>query len=703
MTVSFEKPSRALGKAQRNLSVRAVAAIFVLSLSLPALAVVRTWPGTAPCAGTLQACVDASAASDTVQIVTNTPITENVFLSRSITLEGGEGFSAQMADGRSIEGFSADDNPYNVTVQRIALSNAQVFLRHSRAGAANIEIRHVSITSTSASTAAGIRVSASGSGIATVRISENRLRVATVSSFASALQVKFSSSGNGSALIDFNYIENVGERSGWGILADASLTATAPTPTLTVSLVNNEVRGRFTQAAIGVTEGQLSSSAGSITARVVGNAIVGRRRQGVGIVHIVNNGSITTKTVNNTVVDLISGIEFDRWVSASAGTITGTVLNNLISRNDVGLAINTPFQAGITENHNLLFDNFSNIYTPGFGDVTSDPMLRSSTDVRLRSGSPAINASNSLATLDVYGAARLGLVDADGLRRFKEVQSDIGAYEFGDISLLAKAVAPIAGLFVINDPQINGNAGARLFTTTSAGALFPFITNTNATGVRYSSTSGNNWRIFNQITTEPMPVGAQFNVFVPKDGGGTFVHTANAANTSGHVTRIDNEAINNFDNRIVLATSNWNPGSATAVFNPHTISVGYFPPSWFVLNNDVVNMPVGAAFNIYSQDPSPNAYLHTASIANRFGVAPASALDHPLLNATPCAQVYVTPISGGQGDTTFDVYFNATNQRWTIFNHNGVVMPPGAQFNIVIDAGQVAACNGVLFADDFEN
>ncbi len=706
MTISLREQARPLLTARYSVSARVFGAVVVLLLSLPALAVTRLWPGAAPCAGTLQACIDASAAADTVQIVTNTPITQSLFLPRSITLEGGVGFSVQMATGMSIEGNSNDDNPYNVVVRRIALTNALVRISHAMAGTANIEIRRVNIASTSASIAAGIRVFAGGGGVTTVRISENRLRVAAPSSFDAALQVNFNSSSSGSALVDFNYVESVGDSVGWGILAGANLTVTAPT----VTLINNEVRGRFSRAAIGVTEGQFASAAGSITARVIGNAIVGRRLQGIGIAHIVGNGSITTKTVNNTVVDLIYGIEFDRRASTSTGTIGGTVLNNLISHNDVGLVVNTPFQAAVAENNNLLFDNVSNVYTPSVSDVTSDPMLRSLTDLRLRAGSPAINAANSLGTLDVFAAAGLGSVDADGLRRFKAVQSDIGAYEFGDFSLRLRADAPIGNYFIIAPVLIDDfnitNANARLFTTVNAGsnAEPPLTTDLNPTGVWYLNTAGNeNWRIFNQLPPgAAMPTGVEFNVFVPSDGGGTFVHTANAGNTSGHVTIINNSSLNNLAGRIVLATSNWNPGGVAGVYNPHTISVGHFPPSWFVLNNDVVNMPVGAAFNIYSQDPSPNAYVHTASSANSSG-NDATALDHPLLNGTACAQVYVTPISAGQGDTTFDVYFNAANQRWTIFNHNGVVMPSGAQFNTVIDAGQVAACNGVLFGDGFED
>jgi hypothetical protein len=682
----------------------ALTAASVTLASSCAHAVIRSWPGIAPCAGTLQACIDASAAADTVQIVTNAPITQSLFLPRSITLEGGVGFSAQMATGMSIEGNSTDDNAYNVTVRRVALTNARIMLSHNRAGTANIQISRTHIVSTSASSIAGIGVNITG-GTATVRISDNRLRVATPGLFDYAIRVGFVG-GNSSALIDFNQLQSVGDGDGWGIFADATSAAMPE-----VTIINNEVRGRYSRGAIGISEGLFSSTASTVTARVVGNAVLGRRRQGTGIMHVINNGTINTRVINNTVVGTLFGAIFSRWNGgAVTGTISGPVTNNLIAHNDRGLSINPEYQTPIVEDYNLIFDNVQNTYTPGAHDVTSNPLLRSGTDLRLQPGSPAINVAASLSTLDAYVAADVGVVDADGLRRIKAVQADIGAYEFGDFSLHPRADAPSGNYFVIAPVVINDlnitSANARLFTTANAGsnAEPPLITDKNPTGVWYLNTAGNeNWRIFNQVPTgAAMPVGAEFNVFIPSDGNGTFVHTANVGNTSAHVTTINNSALNNLPNRIVLATANYNPGGVPGIYNPHTISVGYFGSSWFVLNNDFANMPVGAAFNIYAQDPSPNAYVHAATSANASG-ANATVLDHPLLNGIACAQLYVTPRSGGQGDTTFDVYFNAASQRWITFNHNGVVMPVGAQFNIVIDAGQVAACNGVLFGDGFED
>lgn len=678
-------------------TIRFAVVVFAAALaSTQAQAAIRTWPGVAPCAGTLQACIDSSASADTVQIVTNTPIADSVFLPRSITLEGGLGYSAQMAVGRTIYGNSPDDGDYNVIVRRISLSNAVIEFTHNRTGAATIEIRRVSIVSTSSTNAAGIRIYSGGGGSAQVRIAENRLKVAVPALFDAAMQVTFAG-GNGSALIDFNHVETVGDAAGWGIFADAVSGSTA-----SVVAVNNELRGRYGRAAIGISEGLFSSTPSSVTARVIGNAMVGRGRQGTGSLLVINNGSINAQVVNNTAVDLFYGIGCSRWSGSSgSGSISGPISNNLIAHNDRGLQILTEFQASVVENYNLIFGNNANSYTPGANDVTGDPLLISSTDVRLRPGSPAINAAAAVDTFNAYTSAGIGMVDADGLRRFKDVQADMGAYEYGDFSLRARADAPTANTFVVDHPLINGSPQLRLFATVNAGPTDepPLTTDADPFGVYYFS---GRWRIFNQDPDAALAVGVEFNVFVPRDGGGSFVHAATAGNTSGHFTTINNSTLNSRPNRIVLATPNWNPGASPGVYNPHTTSVGYFGSSWFVLNNDFANIPVGAAFNIYAQDPSPNAYLHTASSANLYG-ASGTVLDHPLLNGVRCAQVYVTPRTGLHGDATYDVFYADATQRWVIFNHGPVAMAVSAEFNIVIDAAQVAACHGVMFADGFED
>jgi hypothetical protein len=53
----------------------------LLLVAAPAWA--ATFPGAAPCNGTLQACIDAAAAGDTVLVATAAPIGQDVTIRKS--------------------------------------------------------------------------------------------------------------------------------------------------------------------------------------------------------------------------------------------------------------------------------------------------------------------------------------------------------------------------------------------------------------------------------------------------------------------------------------------------------------------------------------------------------------------------------------------------------------------------------------------
>ena len=252
--------------------------------SVPARAAIRTWPGPAPCAGTLQACIDAATAGDFILIASNVAIAENLTLSKSLVLPPSDGFAPRLAPGFGIGGTSSGSAFYSVVVRRLALTDARVVLTHAGSGSAHMEVRCLNITSTSSTAPAGIRVSASLSGDAGIRIAENRLRVTVPSLFDSAIEVDYQGSG-GFALVDFDHVDSVADAGGWGILANATLGSTP-----TVTIANNEVRGRYGRDAVGL----FSSTPSTVTARVIGNAVIGRDRQGGGILHVINNGGINT-------------------------------------------------------------------------------------------------------------------------------------------------------------------------------------------------------------------------------------------------------------------------------------------------------------------------------------------------------------------------------------------------------------------------
>ena len=162
----------------------------------------------------------------------------------------------------------------------------------------------------------------------------------------------------------------------------------------------------------------------------------------------------------------------------------------------------------------------------------------------------------------------------------------------------ATAANIVAHVTTIDYPLTNGNPNAIILVTPNynpgnVGGTYdnhPF-------GVYYET---GKWKIFNQDFAA-MPVNASFNVFVPSAGPGVgvFIHTASTLNTGGNVTAIDNALTNHNPNAIILVTPNWNPGGVGGTYDNHPIGVYYDGSKWAIFNQDIVDMPIGAAFNVY--------------------------------------------------------------------------------------------------------
>ncbi|NEZ04936.1 right-handed parallel beta-helix repeat-containing protein [Wenzhouxiangella sp. XN201] len=69
-----------------------VGAVALLCFSQLASGETFTYPGGAPCQGTLQACIDGAAAGDTVELATHASIMEDLQIAKSLTLRAAEGF-----------------------------------------------------------------------------------------------------------------------------------------------------------------------------------------------------------------------------------------------------------------------------------------------------------------------------------------------------------------------------------------------------------------------------------------------------------------------------------------------------------------------------------------------------------------------------------------------------------------------------------
>lgn len=668
----------------------------------PLTAMAATWPGPAPCNTTLQACIDATADGGSVVIDSDASIDESLNLyNRSLSLSARVGRKPTLAPGNWISVSSAAIlGNQNVSIRGLILRDSYVSAAYSGVGTATYDFSELVFEQTALPVY--LRVEARAGTTVQAQLYNNRITGQPRNLNAGLIEV-VNAGGTFNATAYYNEVRNTASAAteGAGIFVDTFGGGSG-----TVKLHGNTVRGGFYRAGIYVSEGLLSTITSDFSARVYNNVVVcadntsSGSTSGVGIGFTVGNGRIDGQAVNNTITRCSSGVNANQWNGGGpTGSISGIVKNNLIA-GQRGLAFTPDITSSLSNDYNLL-NVATNFTAPGPNTVTADARLVSLTTPRLRAGSPAISAADS-GTLG-FGIIFNGLPtnDADGLRRFKgaDGDADIGAYEYGDRSLTHIATAANTSTYItrIDDSVLDGVADANPIATPNWNASGIGVSNDNAFGIYYF---GGKWRLFNEDTTSVIPASTAYNVFAPAPGAGSFRHVSSATNTTGFATLLDNSSVNNLPDRIILVTQNWSAGSS--IYNAHPIGLDYDTSSsgvWRIVNVDQVSggtMPIGAGFDVYAQQPSPNAFRVAAQSATSTIV-----LDHPLLNGTPCARVHATRLLGGAAvPRNFDVFYVTASSRWNIFSY--APMQIGTQFNVLVDPAQVLGCTDRIFAYGFQ-
>jgi hypothetical protein len=673
---------------------RTTVGVLAVTLAAPS-AFAITWPGPAPCNTTLAACITGVASGTVVEIATNGPIDENIFFTnKSLTLRAAAGYKPAFAPGRSLGATATGATAVSVTFDGLTVTDAEVALSRSGTADGTFAVRRMRVVTEDPAELARIVIAANSTGALSFDIAENEVDSRCDCITHAAIDVQ-AQGPTATGQIRFNKVTSVGHSDANGIRAAASAGS------LALDIFANEVRGDFGIGAISVTNAP-GASAATVGMRILNNAVVGPgattgddSRNGVRVM-VGANADVQALVLNNTIVGTRGGLFIGRTVLGTTGMISGFAANNLIAFNGTGF-FEDPGASTVSNGYNLVFGNVGNSYTPGPGTVTADPRLLSAFHPRLRAGSPAIDTGDTALIGAVLDFAGLPILDADGMRRGLGAEVDIGAYEFGDASFLAVKTSATGNNFAFDHPAVNGLPGVRPVITKNfshAAVSDPF-----AVGTYYF---GGLWRAFNQSVSDTMPAGTAMNVFVPGpsigNAGASYAHVATAGNISGHFTVLDHPFLNDNCGAFVLITNNWN-GSGTGVYNNHHAAAGCLF-DWFVLNQDFVDMPVDAAFNIYAQDPSPNAYQHTVAAHNK-PLLEATTLDHPLLNGVPCAQVQVTQRVGATNDHPYDVYYQGG--RWNIYNQDLATLAEGIVFNVLVNPRQVFECTDVIFEDGFQS
>ncbi|MBB5207661.1 DUF7452 domain-containing protein [Chiayiivirga flava] len=680
-----------------SLSAFARAGLLLLAVAAgPALAGTTSyvWPGTLPCNATLQACIDGAAPDAEIVIVTSEPIDETLNIpNRSLTLRAAPGVDAQFAPGNNVFiGVAPISGDVVVVLEGLTFTDGYVSVSFNNAGNGAFTLRDLTFRQALPTTFGGyIGVRALG-GTVDARIERNRLRGRPTGINAAMISLEADGAELNARVFE-NRITRAGATPGDG--AGIQLSAVNG-GSGTTRVHGNTVRGGFFRGGVHFSEGLAALSPSDYSVRAFNNVVVGPSGgdagdgNGNGIAMTVDAGRLHAVVVNNTVTNASNGILALRWVGGEpTAQVEGTVLNNVIAAFR-GLTLSSELAALPTNDHNLI-NAASNVATLGPATITAPARLQSSAVPRLTAASPAIDAADTAALGLGIILNALPATDADGLRRIKgpePVSADIGAYEFGDTAFLhaAEPATTFANETQILHPSTTSMPAANVFATPYRASASVYD---RPLGVYQS---GSRWAVFSQDGST-MPLDAHFEVFVPAAGSGTFRHTATAANSFGNYTSLDNSALNDLGDRIVLVTQNW---SIAPIYNPHPVGLFWNGTRWFIDNMDDAPMPENAGFNVYAQAPSPNAFRVVPDTG-----ASLIPLPHPLLDGNPCAAPQVTrQYVGDDVANHFAVRYDGGGWRVDTF---GTPVSAGTQFHVLVLPAQAETCGAVLFGDGLES
>jgi|GEM_PF-684659 len=211
------------------------------------------------------------------------------------------------------------------------------------------------------------------------------------------------------------------------------------------------------------------------------------------------------------------------------------------------------------------------------------------------------------------------------------------------------------------------------------------IYNNNVDGLYYEGTIGQ-WSIFNEDFTEVVP-GASYNVFIADDSR-CIDHVSTPANTTGHITNIDDPGFNGSDpGPFSIMNNYWNPNG---VYNPQNYGT-YFNPGAdkrAIYEENFNPIPEGAAFKVMiASTVSASSFEHTSSAANITNNY--TEIDNALLNNNPEAVFLFQHYWGVDGAST-EVYLDKNlgvwydGSRWNIYTEDQSAMPEGVAFDIVV-------------------
>ncbi|WP_290699623.1 cadherin repeat domain-containing protein [Lacinutrix sp.] len=160
-----------------------------------------------------------------------------------------------------------------------------------------------------------------------------------------------------------------------------------------------------------------------------------------------------------------------------------------------------------------------------------------------------------------------------------------------------------------------------------------------------------------------------------------FTHIATADNSSNNNTYLDHSDLNGNPEAKIVINHNWSPNS---VYNDNVTGLWYdsTQEKWVIYNEDIsVSMVINSAYNVFISKDG-DAITHVATDGSFI-----STIDDDRINNNPDTVLIISNYFNPNGiynNNNTGVLYDASINKWRIFNQAGTAIPVNAAFNIIL-------------------
>ena len=400
--------------------IRAALALAACALAWPAFGATRTYPGAAPCNGTLQACIDAAGDGDVIELAFSTSNAEMLDVRKSITLQPAAGHTPTL---QWLMAY-ATTQTIDVTVQNITFTAQVLGIVGAGGGSLRLHVLGNTFPDRNSGAIELRQTSAAGTyGSYFATLEGNRITAHSDASCTNTISIALtqSSEGRSEVVLRDNDVHLTDLDECAGIAAYVSAGG------LNLTVERNRVYGSNFNNGIWVW-----ANGGSANADIYNNLVYGQAgnsgASGAIVVNFDSGSDGSAHVVNNTSAHNRTGIAIGARTDRGA-RLRGSLRNNIAAFNTLyGLAYPTDLGADFVESHNLVHGNgtLTDSLPVGPNRRTGNPAF-----VDAANGNYRLTAASDALNRGLDGVLPASIVqDLAGAARVVGSAIDIGAFEY---------------------------------------------------------------------------------------------------------------------------------------------------------------------------------------------------------------------------------------------------------------------------------